>query len=122
MVAEAIGQPLIGVDAPIAQERPVPPHALDRPAIVFDDEHRLRVVRRDGEARAPNTGSVSRPVKLLTVGETTIHGLTPAEISALDFSDVISMYTGGVRKKIANTTRKKYDQISARLRSRAMLP
>ena len=42
--------------------------------------------------------------------------------SALVLSEVISMYTGGVRKKITNTNKKKYDHTSARRRSRRMLP
>src|SRR6185436_956125 len=44
-----------------------------------------------------------------------------AEISAFVFNDVISMYTGGVRKKITKTTRKKYERTRVRRRSRRML-
>jgi hypothetical protein len=48
-------------------------------------------------------------------------GGAAAEISAFDFSDVISMYTGGVRKNTTNTHRKKYDRTSALRRSAFML-
>jgi hypothetical protein len=48
--------------------------------------------------------------------------LVAAEISALDLSEVINMYTGGVRKKITNRTRKKYDQYNVLRRPREMLP
>jgi len=48
--------------------------------------------------------------------------LVAAEISALDLSDVISMYTGGVRKKITNTIKKKYDKYNVLRRPREMLP
>jgi hypothetical protein len=44
-----------------------------------------------------------------------------AEISALVLSDVISMYTGGVRKKITKTIRNTYDQTRARCRSLRIL-
>jgi hypothetical protein len=47
--------------------------------------------------------------------------LVAAEISALVFSEVINMYTGGVRKTIAKRIRKKYDQRNAQARSRLIL-
>ena len=40
-----------------------------------------------------------------SVGANTHHGLVAAEISALVFSDVINMKSGGVRKKITNANR-----------------
>ena len=47
--------------------------------------------------------------------------LVAAEISALVFSDVINMYTGGVRKTIQKRIKKKYDQRNAQARSRLIL-
>src|SRR6478672_1942875 len=52
----------------------------------------------------------------------THHGETAAEISAFDLREVMSMYTGGVRKNTTKMTRKKYDQIIALRRSPSMLP
>ena len=83
-IAEAIGEPLIGVDPPIAQEGPIAPDALDGAAIALDDEHRLRIVGCHREHAPHRIGDEGAPPEADPVADRALEPLVTHAIHADD--------------------------------------
>ena len=84
IVEEALRQAAVGVDAPVAQERPVAPHLLDARPVDLDDEDLLALRPRLGEHH-PLRVAAERGAPELEPGGRRVR---PLEADAVDGRDV----------------------------------
>src|SRR4051794_3913057 len=63
-VEEALGDRSVGVDPPVAEERPVPPRLLLEAGVAGGDEDLLRLAPRAGEHPAEGIGQERAPPEL----------------------------------------------------------